>query len=71
MSLKAVATFRTTHDAIAAESMAQSKGVKGRLIPLPTQISAGCGLAFMMLPEEKDNFLSAIDGEVEIQGMHE
>ena len=41
--LYVVVTFETTSQAIHFE---QSSIVKGRLIPLPSTISAGCGLAW-------------------------
>lgn len=41
-----VITFDTTTFAMQMEKIALEAGKKGRLIPLPTQISAGCGLAF-------------------------
>ena len=44
--LRTVIAFHTTTDAIAVESYCLSNGVPGRLIPLPTVISAGCGLCW-------------------------
>lgn len=41
-----VAAFNSTHDAIAFEDYCHSNGIPGRLIPLPREISAGCGLAW-------------------------
>ena len=43
-----VATFHSTHDAIHAERACTERGVSGRLIPLPVQINADCGLAWRM-----------------------
>jgi hypothetical protein len=47
-----VLTFSTTTAAMAMECFCQEHGVPGRLIPIPTAITAGCGLAWRMLPEE-------------------
>ena len=47
-----VISFDKTTDAMAMEKLCRAGGIPGRLIPLPTQISAGCGLSFMMLPAE-------------------
>lgn len=33
----------------------------GRLIPLPREISAGCGLAWRMLPEEFEQWQNRLD----------
>ena len=43
--LKLVVTFHTTADAMAMEKACKEKGAEGRLIPVPREISAGCGLA--------------------------
>ena len=34
------------------EAFCEQKQIPGRMIPLPQEISAGCGLAFRMLPED-------------------
>ena len=41
-----VITFDTTTDAMMMEDFAKAGDFGGRLIPIPNQISAGCGLAF-------------------------
>lgn len=41
-----VITFHTTAEAMAAEKELKSNNIPGRLIPVPRQISAGCGLAW-------------------------
>ena len=47
-----IITFATTTDAMAAERFCADNGIGGRLIPVPQEISAGCGLAWRMLPED-------------------
>ncbi len=49
-----VVTFQTTTAALAWEDAAKQKGLSGRLIPLPQQISADCGLAWKMALAEKE-----------------
>lgn len=44
--LKLVVTFHTTADAMAMEKACRTGEVPGRLIPVPREISAGCGLAW-------------------------
>ncbi|MDD7267425.1 MAG: DUF3343 domain-containing protein [Lachnospiraceae bacterium] len=39
-------TFENTHEAMRFEALAAAAGLNGRLIPLPGQIRAGCGLAW-------------------------
>ena len=47
-----VLSFRATVVAMAWEKHCLAEHVPGRLIPLPRELSAGCGLAWRMLPEE-------------------
>ena len=49
-----IAAFYTTHDAMAFEDYCQGHVIPGRLIPLPREISAGCGLAWRAPPEIED-----------------
>lgn len=55
--LKAVVAFASTSDAMAMESHCRAAGVAGRLIPMPPEITADCGLAWcsteMELPDIK------------------
>lgn len=44
--LRAILTFPTTTDAIAMERYCSSQGIAGRLIPVPSAISAGCGMCW-------------------------
>ncbi len=44
-----ILAFTNTHDAIAAETATHHLGA--RLIPLPAQIAAGCGLALRFSPD--------------------
>ena len=41
-----VISFATTTQALAVEAAAAEDHISGRIIPLPQQISAGCGLAW-------------------------
>lgn len=43
---KVVVTFSTTSDAMAMDAAAREHGVPGRIIPVPSDIDAGCGLAW-------------------------
>ena len=42
-----VLSFRTTVEAMAWEKHCATAQIPGRLIPLPREISAGCGLVFV------------------------
>ena len=43
-----VMTFHTTAAAMAMEKYCANHKISGRLIPVPREISAGCGLAWRM-----------------------
>ena len=58
-----VITFSTTTAAMAMEKRAQEMGISGRLIPLPSEISAGCGLSWKTKPEEKEKMLVFLEEE--------
>ena len=45
-SLKVVLTFPGTTQAMKMEKAAREAGVPGRLIPVPSSIRAGCGMAW-------------------------
>ena len=55
-----VITFHTTHDALALEELCHTRHLPGRLIPVPGEISAGCGLAWRMLPEEYETYKESL-----------
>ena len=59
---KLVITFHTTTEAMAAEQTFLRLGLPGRLIPVPRQITAGCGLAWMA-PCEAEEMLLAASGQ--------
>lgn len=53
-SPRVVVTFHTTTAAMKTEQAARDKDVPGRLIPVPREITAGCGLAWSAPPEAED-----------------
>lgn len=58
--LALVVTFAATADAMAMERYCLEHQLPGRLIPIPREIHAGCGLAWKTLPEEKEQFTQAL-----------
>ena len=56
-----ILTFHTTTAAMAMEDYCHEQKIPGRLIPLPQEISAGCGLAWRMLPEDWQNWQTELD----------
>ena len=56
-----VITFSATADAMAMERYCEAHGLSGRLIPIPREITAGCGLAWKTFPEEETRFTRALE----------
>ena len=54
---KLAVTFETTTSAMAFESEAKKSGLTGRLIPVPKEITAGCGLCYCAPVNEKNRVL--------------
>ena len=56
-----VLTFYTTTDAMAMETKCTALSIPGRLIPVPGDISAGCGLAWKISFEDYEVYKTGID----------
>ena len=48
---RVVFTFHSTTDAMAMEALCKAAGLGGRMIPVPGEITADCGLAWCAEPE--------------------
>lgn len=57
---KTVVTFATTSDAMAMEATACAHGIPGRIIPVPSDIDAGCGLAWCVDAIERNALVYAL-----------
>ncbi|MEE1228233.1 MAG: DUF3343 domain-containing protein [Lachnospiraceae bacterium] len=69
---KIVITFHNTHEAMRVEELCKENGVDGRMIPIPTDITAGCGLAWRMEPTEEEKFQALMGREgLKPQGRYE
>ena len=55
-----IITFATTTQAMAMEAFCHAQGLPGRLIPVPREITAGCGLSWKAKPEEKAQLVDAL-----------
>lgn len=70
--LKLVITFHTTSDAMAMEKMCKANEVPGRIIPVPREISAGCGLAWCAALAEREEIAEMMQrAGIEEEAMHE
>lgn len=56
-----VITFDSTTQAMAAEKFCTEHSLPGRIIPVPREISAGCGLSWKAAPEAKDALFAALE----------
>lgn len=56
-----VISFNKTTDAMVVEEYCLNNNIEGRLIPLPKEISAGCGLAWKCEIANKDNMLKLLN----------
>ena len=66
-----VITLATTTQAMAMEKFCQTQGLPGRLIPVPREITAGCGLSWKADPADKDALEAALtQNDMKWQDMH-
>ena len=57
----AVVTFHSTADAMALRAAAVGGVLPGRVIPVPSEISAGCGLAWSVPVELRETLEQALE----------
>ena len=70
--LRTVVTFHTTAEAMALEKLCKARGIDGRLISAPRQLSADCGIAWCAPTEAQAAIRAAIaESNLEIDGIHE
>lgn len=66
-----VITFYTTTAAMEMESICKASGADGRLIPVPSAITADCGLAWCAKNESEDALLSLmVQHKITPQGIY-
>ena len=58
-TLRVILAFHTTADAMAVEAYCAAHAVPGRLIPLPSIISAGCGMCWSAPNEAREDAVAA------------
>ena len=59
--LRVIFTFKNTTSAIAMEKLCKEEGMDGRLIPVPTCITAGCGLSWRTSSQEKEALIRLME----------
>ena len=66
-----VVTFDATAAAMAAEKYCLKEGVPGRLIPVPREITAGCGLAWKAEVDQEEAVTRALRAaDIAYSGVH-
>lgn len=60
-SLALILSFDNTTEAMAVEKYCTENNLPGRIIPVPREITAGCGLAWKALPEDEETLLFALE----------
>ena len=66
---RVVFTFHTTTDAMAAESLCKDMG--GRMIPVPGEITADCGLAWSAEPRLEEILTDTLKtAKIPVQGVY-
>ena len=69
---KVVFTFHTTTMAMRMEQCVKDAGCPGRLIPVPRQISAGCGMALCAPAADRVRLVSlSQENGIETAGIHD
>ena len=67
-----IITFHTTAAAIAMERLCRDKGLPGRLIPVPRELTADCGMAWRAGEEHKPALEAMVEQEkLEAAGFYE
>jgi hypothetical protein len=59
-SQNAIVTFDSTHHAMAAEDILRLEGIALEVVPPPSNLSAGCGLALRVAVEDIPRVMEAI-----------
>lgn len=57
---RVIVTFPTTTDAMTMEAYCAARGVPGRLIPVPSVISAGCGMCWSAPLPQRERVQDAV-----------
>ena len=65
-----VVTFPTTAAAMSCEECCERRGLPGRMIPVPGEVAAGCGLAWKTAPGDREGLAAALEADgVPVEGM--
>ena len=66
-----ILTFPTTTAAMAMETLCAKESLPGRLIPVPREITAGCGLAWKAEADQEEAVTAALEAAgIAYSGVH-
>ena len=58
---KTVITFASMTDVMAMEGYAREFGIPGRIIPVPSEVSAGCGMSWCADATQRDELVAKLE----------
>ncbi|NLY73265.1 MAG: DUF3343 domain-containing protein [Tissierellia bacterium] len=61
--MKCIVTFHTIADAMHMEALCGEAKIPGRLIPVPRELSSGCGISWASEVDQEDNLKTLIERE--------
>ncbi len=66
-----VISFASTTAAMTAEKHLLGQGLPGRIIPLPREVSAGCGLSWKASPSDEEALVAALrEADIPFDAVH-
>lgn len=69
--MECIATFETTHMALLFEKSCRAGGLNVKIIPVPRQISASCGLACSYPCESEDDVRRVVaERQIDVETYH-
>lgn len=68
---RVIFAFHTTNDAMAVESLCKKRNLGGRMIPVPGEITADCGLAWCAEPQLEEALRAALnEARIPVEGVY-
>lgn len=69
---KLIITFDNVGDAMSSDKVLKKEGVNTKLIPIPRNISAGCGISSLISKNDKEKAIISLDSEkIPYEGVYE
>lgn len=69
--MECLATFETTHMALLFEKICRARGFNVRVVPVPRQLSASCGLACSYPCDAEDEIRGIVmEKRIDVEGYH-